>query len=74
MQPDAEALAACCRDVLAAKSGHGRRWAVARCVRALQAAPVMPASPMVDEMTARAMVAVAETINRTTVSPLKPGA
>jgi hypothetical protein len=74
MQPDVAALSACCLDAMAAKNGHGRRWAVARCVRALQAAPGRPASPMVDEMAASAMVAVAETINRTTVSPLKPGA
>jgi hypothetical protein len=74
MQPDTAALSACCLDALAAKNGHGRRWAVARCVRALQAPPVRPAAPMVDELAARAMVAVADSINLTTMSPLKPGA
>lgn len=74
MQPDVAALSACCLDAMAAKNGHGRRWAVARCVRALQAATVRPAAPMVDELAARAMVAVADTINRATMSPLKPGA
>lgn len=74
MQRDVAALSACCLDALGAKNGHGRRWAVARCVRALQAAPVRPAAPMVDELAARAMVAVADTINRATMSPLKPGA
>ena len=67
------ALSACCADALAAKNGHGRRWAVARCVRALQAPGVPPASPMVDELAARAMVSVAGAIGGT-LSPLKPPA
>lgn len=63
MQPDAAALSACCVAAMSAINGHGRRWAVARCVRALQAPGVPPASPAIDEQAARAMLSVAEVIN-----------
>lgn len=62
MQPDVATLSACCHDALQARNGHGRRWAVERCTRALQAAGVRPASPDIDLAASRAMVAVAETI------------
>jgi len=63
MQPDTAVLSACCQAALDARNGHGRRcWAVERCVRALQAPGVRPASPAIDMAAARAMLAVAETI------------
>ena len=64
MQPDVSALASCCRASMDARNGHGRRWAVERCMRALQAPEVPAASPAVDELAARAMVAVAGVIRR----------
>lgn len=69
MRLDVAALSDCCLAALAAENGHGRRWAVARCVRRLQALPPGPMAAAVDEQSARAMVAVAETINRTACLP-----
>lgn len=62
MQPDVAALSACCRAAMAATNGHGRRWAVERCVRALSAPGVSPASALINEQAARAMVSVAQVI------------
>lgn len=78
MQPDALALAVCCRVAMAAANGHGRRWALARCSAALRRNEVTPASDAINDQCARAMVAIAGVINRraaqANVSPLKPGA
>jgi hypothetical protein len=68
MQPDAAALSACCRVALDARNGHGRRWAVERCVRALQAPGVPSASTAINQQAARSMVVVAETIARCAAS------
>ena len=57
--PTMQALARCGQDVLAATNGHGRRWAAERCVRALVAAG---SPPGLADKSARAMVAVAESI------------
>lgn len=62
MQPDAQALADCCRAAINASNGHHRRWAVVRCRAALQAPGVTPAAESIDWHSARAMVSVAEVI------------
>ncbi len=73
MQPDVTALATCCREALAAANGHGRRWAVERCKRALQAPTVKPADPRINAQCALAMAAVAQAIDAAArkVSPLR---
>ena len=57
--PSAAALADCGKAALKATNGHGRRWAVARCVRTLVANGT-PAG--IAERSALAMVAVAQSI------------
>jgi hypothetical protein len=47
---------------MAATNGHGRRWAVERCVKALQAPGVQPASEFINRQSALAMVSVARLI------------
>lgn len=60
LDPVIQALADCGRATLAATNGHGRRWAVARCVRQL----VGHGTPAgIAERSALAMVAVAQSIN-----------
>lgn len=58
--PTIRALADCGMQALQATNGHGRRWAVARCVRQLVAHGT-PAG--IAERSAQAMVAVAQSIS-----------
>lgn len=59
MPRDAEVIRRCIAECIAAPSGHGRRWAVARCKSALQSPA---ASPAIVEATAAAARAVAEVL------------
>ena len=69
--PSIAALSLCGQQVMAATNGHGRRWAVERCIRALVATGT---SPAIAASTTQSMVVVAQAIAAAAAAAAAPAA